>query len=310
MADQRANFLSASEVPVKLFYMRDQIIVDGNIRPIHLGLHPTNRCNANCPWCSHHSCNRSLEMPIEEVREIAAEFSKLGTKAVTISGGGEPTLHRSFPEILAAFYSHDIQIGLSTNGIKLRDSETIDLVNRFARWVRISCHLQMSLDDLGAVCDKITTDLGLSLVISDHTAHLAIEACKLAESRSNVIYIRLVQEICDLDGHSMEVVANSCNVFPKAIIQWRNNYTVGSKKCLFSRMRPLIDCTGSIYPCCGTQYAMGNQGKINPEFCMGNWRDYARYGVFNGSKCSKCYYDNYNRVLLSMLEPPIHPEFV
>ena len=92
MLIQQNNFTAANTMAPKLIQC-PQAIVDGKIRPYHIQLVPTNRCNANCSWCSFSKADRRLEMDIDEALEIIDYFAHLGTKAITITGGGEPTLH-------------------------------------------------------------------------------------------------------------------------------------------------------------------------------------------------------------------------
>ena len=66
-----------------------------------------------------------------------------------------------------------------------------------------------------------------------------------------------------------------------------------------------------MYPCCGVQYAEEEPALDLPDsMSMGHWRELATMKNYNGHKCVKCYYDNYNIALKSMIDEINHKEFV
>jgi len=60
-----------------------------------------------------------------------------GVKAINFTGGGEPTLHPNFPEILCHAADYGIDIGLFTNGYNIT-SETAERIVKSCTWVRVS----------------------------------------------------------------------------------------------------------------------------------------------------------------------------
>ena len=88
--------------------------------------------------------------------------------------------------------------------------------------------------------------------------------------------------------------------------------TEGTKKCLISLLKPVVTADGKLAPCCGDQYKdnppardyIGDFGTINNIDKI--WQEQKFY---DGSKCVKCYYDNYNILLSTLLEGIKHKNF-
>jgi MoaA/NifB/PqqE/SkfB family radical SAM enzyme len=112
--------------------------------PIHVILMPTNRCQCRCIYCSYQTdlgrrqiIKKQDELSFSELSKIIAALKQLDVKAITISGGGEPSMHRDFASILADIHKQKIDIGIISNGL-FRDKEIISAVRNYAKWVRIS----------------------------------------------------------------------------------------------------------------------------------------------------------------------------
>ena len=94
----------------------------------------------------------------------------------------------------------------------------------------------------------------------------------------------------------------------KLIFQRRSAYDTGMSPCLLSLLKPVIDVDGSLYPCCGVQYASEDENELRKmplSFVMGKWSDYP-LKPFDGKICKKCYYGDYNRVLKGLTTPLRH----
>ena len=76
-------------------------------------------------------------MPREKVLECLNDFEDMGVKSVLYSGGGEPTCHPNFSEILYTTVTHSLDLGLITNGLALTE-EMCTYLGWHANWVRVS----------------------------------------------------------------------------------------------------------------------------------------------------------------------------
>ena len=104
--------------------------------PISVELSLTNRCNHDCVWCSDKDLRSRLggEMGREVLTDLFHDLKAGGTRGIVIEGGGEPTLHPDFRNIVRDARRAGLALGLITNGYLLPDPETLAEFE----WIRIS----------------------------------------------------------------------------------------------------------------------------------------------------------------------------
>lgn len=128
-----------------LKHLKIQSALQNNVMPplTHVMVYLTNKCNFNCIFCSFREGNgypvtfdNTCELSGEFLEGLVESFTTLGVKAVTVVGGGEPTLHKSCGWFLSELGSRGIYTGLTTNGIRLEEvfKNPIDNV----AWIRVS----------------------------------------------------------------------------------------------------------------------------------------------------------------------------
>lgn len=133
---------------LKIFHFGSKIedIAKGKLSsPIHIRLKPTNRCNHRCSYCCYRTdklylsqCFREAdEIPQGKMKEIISDFGRMGVRAVTFSGGGEPLGYPYFTQAVKGLAAHGIKIGVLTNG-SLLQGKLAQLLGKQAEWVRIS----------------------------------------------------------------------------------------------------------------------------------------------------------------------------
>ncbi len=98
----------------------------------HLVLKPTLACTANCATCStrkdlHRSKIRDETFDVAFWKELLAEVDELGVSKLTFSGG-EPTLYKYLLELVAEGKKHGFEVGLNTNGSRIDDGFSRELV--------------------------------------------------------------------------------------------------------------------------------------------------------------------------------------
>ena len=124
MSSKNSNKYSKTKIawfPEKL-----QSFVAGEITaPIYVRVKPLNRCNHKCFWCVYHEpelsamhgdMDKTDMISMEKMTEILDDFSDMGVRAVTYSGGGEPLMHGNITEILQHTFLKDIDVSVITNG--------------------------------------------------------------------------------------------------------------------------------------------------------------------------------------------------
>lgn len=318
MDNRRVSFTSAESFPLKVCIF-DNLISKGRIKPVHLQFMPTNRCNLNCSFCSCGKRDKDQEFPIKDVDELASMMFELGCRAVSVTGGGEPLMHPYINEMLYIFYAHGIDIGLVTNGVllnRLRSGECIT-------WCRISCCDERKMNDKylenleEAVLKFPEIDWSFSYVVSTPEKFDPENCAKAIDfaNKHNFTHVRVVSDLIDIrNAVSMGAVESWLKEHVDdslVIYQARAGWDLGTPNCLISLLKPTVGADGYVYPCCGVQYAREDQDLDTPEeMRMCHWKDLGQMEHYDGSKCVRCYYKNYNDLLGMMTSDIQHKNFL
>jgi MoaA/NifB/PqqE/SkfB family radical SAM enzyme len=121
-------------------------LAEGKITaPISARIKPTNKCDHKCFYCAYtpgngcsvsETINMKDEIPKVKLLEVLTDFSEMGVKAVTYSGGGEPLIYPDISEAMRKTLDLGIDLSIITNGQKLCGEKAEILKD--AKWVRIS----------------------------------------------------------------------------------------------------------------------------------------------------------------------------
>lgn len=301
-----SSFTAASTLPVKLL-MNEEIVCDiknHNIKPYHIQLNPTNKCPLNCSFCSCKNRDKAAMMPLETMKNLLYNFKNMGTKAVTITGGGDPLAYPYLREMLEYITNNNMTVGLVTNGILFNSIDQNIL--KMLTWCRVSVSDEQLLAN--KVMDKVvkqSLDWSFSYVLNTGDNYSNLINCIEYANLNNFTHVRLVDNI--LTGESkIEQIKNLLQekgIDDKLVIyQGRKTYSKGNKRCFISLLKPNIDPNSNMLPCCGIQYAFKTpaydfdnnaiMNKINSIETI-----YANQLFFDGSNCVKCYYSDYNDIM-------------
>jgi len=315
----KESYTAASTFPAKLLHK--EIIKKGKIIPVHIQLSPTNACNLKCKFCSCSDVDRKKSLSLKQITRVLDICSEKGTKAMTITGGGDPMLHPNINEIIRYASKKKINVGMVINGTMIGKLE----YHKNLVWLRIS-----DSDDRILPYQKISKALEVnphtqrcfSYVITRNPNYENLKKLIDFANENNFLYIRLVSDLCDLENvPSMEqikanLISKCVGKFDdsKVIYQGRKDSTRGNKKCYISLLKPVIAPEG-IFPCCGVQYAIyGKPKTLVNETKMGEIEDLSdildKQKYFDGSVCDVCYYQQYNEMLKQMLNKPDGVDFV
>ncbi|OGR41445.1 MAG: hypothetical protein A2X35_10580 [Elusimicrobia bacterium GWA2_61_42] len=143
--------------PDKIFAHKPRIkewLRSGVSRPVTFELDVTNRCNNNCPACfGFHPGLDSAQMSFSGIKSVLRQIRAAGGKAVTFTGGGEPTVHPDIGRALAYARACGLDVALISNGLKLEGG--------LARAVLANCTwTRVSLDAASPGVYKATHGLG------------------------------------------------------------------------------------------------------------------------------------------------------
>ncbi len=131
---------------LKVFYhpeILQHLLKGERCNPVYIRIKPTNRCNHNCSYCHYKNAYLDLddfnpgdEIPREKMMETIEGMHRLGVKAVTFSGGGEPLLYPHIEESMERILDAGIDLSIITNGSLLSGGRA-ELLAR-SKWVRLS----------------------------------------------------------------------------------------------------------------------------------------------------------------------------
>lgn len=116
----------------------NELIEGKDVFPVTVEMNITNLCNFDCPWCSEDEFRRrhaGATIPWQIVVQAMKDMKRLGVQSVTLEGGGEPTVHPHFKDIVLADHV-GLDIGLITNGSTLLTFSQ-ELIERFV-YIRVS----------------------------------------------------------------------------------------------------------------------------------------------------------------------------
>ena len=126
-----------------------QWMVSGSTIPLSVELDLTNACDNFCPWCFGYEGldrqdkttwnvdNFGRKLTKEEAFDVIDQLADFGTRAVTLTGGGEPLVHRDIMEVIPYITSKGLELGIITNGNRLSE-EKIHIILKNCTWIRIS----------------------------------------------------------------------------------------------------------------------------------------------------------------------------
>jgi len=105
------------------------------LTPVVVEFDCTTACNLGCEHCIGKKLLGCKFFSEQELRDYADALARMGTKAIILTGGGEPTMNEAFDAFIAMLKERAFQIGLITNGVLL--DEHFDTL-RDIHWLRVS----------------------------------------------------------------------------------------------------------------------------------------------------------------------------
>jgi MoaA/NifB/PqqE/SkfB family radical SAM enzyme len=107
--------------------------------PLSINLDLTLACNFACPHCVDSMIlNKGKSIPLKEIKKTLDVLHSNGLRSVILVGGGEPTLHPDFEEVVRTIKEKELQLGIVTNGSKLDKVLAVADLLKEKDWVRIS----------------------------------------------------------------------------------------------------------------------------------------------------------------------------
>lgn len=268
--------------------------------PILVEMSLTNACNFNCVWCSDKELRNKLggEISIDTFRKLLDDLVVHGgTKGIVIEGGGEPTIHKRFDEIVEMTTARGFSIGLITNGSVPID---VNLIPKFS-WIRISLdaatpqqHKKYKRTDMyNTVMENIRIigahkgdcTLGIGYVVTRHnTANLENLVLLLREYNVDYIQFRPVidnpEYSSNIDLTYLRKYATNSFVIDVAAMDANRVSGNAGLPCKAHSLSTVITADGGVYLC----------GRLNIyDWCkqIGNINDTSFRSIWLGEERAK-----------------------
>lgn len=280
-------------------------------------IYPTYNCNHSCPHCLYRGWHSKDYLDKDRLFEIVEELKDLGLEAIEFCGGGEPTLHPDFSEILRVVSSKGIAIGLLTNGSTLNEQykdfiDNCSYIRISLDSIKLNTYLKMhGSSDLFKVINgieeavkyrneiKSKCRIGIKTILGTDNLLEKPNIEKLGKSLG-VDYVQFkairsgIGEICGYDKSKLE------------------------GKCWLSPLHTMIDPLGDVYICCYYQYRKDKHriGNIFKDKFKDIWLSEKHKEVIdniNPEECNKydCRFHYYNKKMTEVLvDDSIHAKFI
>lgn len=260
--------------------------------PIHIRIKPTNVCNHNCYYCAYRVSNLQLGkdmvtrdfIPKEKMFEIIDDLDRMGVKAITFSGGGEPFCYPYLLDAVKKIIKTKIKFASLTNG-SLLSGELAEIFAHKATWLRISidgwddksyfAYRKVRKGEFSKVMKSIENFkklggncyLGISFVIDkNNTSHIydfikrlkslgvdsvKVSPCIVSNSgkENNKYHKPLFKKVKKQVVHAIDNLSDKkfeiFDAYHELDEKFKKNYTW----CPYLQLLPVIGADLNIYPC-------------------------------------------------------------
>lgn len=314
------------------------------IRPVMCEIDLTDGfCNNKCKHCFFGTNQKSnpIYMNTNTVKNLLNELHGLGVKAIEFSGGGEPTTHPDFSEIVIYALDLGFEVGVVSNGL---------LINKIKKYAKRLKFIRISLDaasnevyknvhgvnkfndvikNINLLIKQGCDNIGIAyLIVPDNVSDIVPAydlAYKLGVSylqyRPASLIYNVSEIIWEKANKNVKYVISINKGNPKlqvfdAGIKWGHlNKEREYKKCMTSTMVAVVQANGNI-PLC---VLLRNQ----EQFCIGNianggftsnWFSQRHLDLIENkdlSECRKpCKHDSYNIMYEAFTQDYLHKNFI
>lgn len=183
--------------------------------PTTIEIDLTNHCNHRCSFCvwGEHIATDKSTLKKEVIKQCIFDMQKMGSKAITFTGGGEPMIHKNFGEILEYSRSLGFDCGLITNGSVITEKNADFLINNL-KWIRFSISggdkesylAVQGKDQFELVCKniKLLSDIkiqkksdlkiGIRMLITKENIHTLIKLCEILKNIKGVNFLQIAPD--------------------------------------------------------------------------------------------------------------------
>lgn len=304
-----------------------------NTYPLNVELSLTNRCNADCVWCSDRGIREAFggDLEIEVVNRLIDDLAAGGCKGIVIEGGGEPALYSEFEAVVRRIGESGMKVGLLTNGSIFNYEKVLN----YFEFVRVSLDAstngqmqalkRSSVFTLDSILENLArmvamrgpaTVIGTSYVLSNQNVeNLEGVIERLKDIGVDYIYIRPVVNHPELTLREFDVEKFerlSTDRFSVMMRGIEENMITGNdhKPCNAHSVTSVVTANGNVYICGRLNIykdwlPLGNLHQNSyREIWLGEERKrqalLLKSGEFCAGKCPSCRITKFNRMLCDL----------
>lgn len=287
---------------------------------IHLSL--TNRCNLTCDYCCYGNRDLSQVLDFDRAKSAIEQFSKLGTKGLEITGGGDPSLYPRLDDIVQVGVDNGMDVGLITNGLKL---QRFGDFYKNLQWMRISGHglnydsdkMEHSMDVTVEQSRFYNPDIDLSSVyiwnkMSEKVMPRVANWVEKHEIPTRVTPdLTLGKESID---EMMEIVRPYADMSRFLFLSDFNVKTDREHdRCYAHLIKPFVFTDGNVYDCPSLALSPDNKLNVNDKFKVttieGITDYYSQPSNYRLQDCNFCKYSQMNEFIDDLKKPLKHNNF-
>jgi MoaA/NifB/PqqE/SkfB family radical SAM enzyme len=322
------------------------------IAPTHVQIILSDLCNQDCHFCAYRmeggfstamfsdaegNKNPNRRMPTEKALEILDDCAAAGVGAIEFTGGGEPTVHPRWKEIIGHAQALGMQTGLVTNGVKLEptpvlerltwlrvsldagEAETYQRIRRSAAWPKVMNNLRM----VGGLTGPY---VGVGFVVTRENYTELAQAAALVKS-FGIPYIRVSAMFSMSGADYYEGIAEAINKqreLAKAMQDDKfkvidffddrlNDLRMAAPDYDFCGYQQFVVYIGGdqrVYSCCTNAYTPHGQIGDLSNMRFADWLLQPSRLDFDARGCHHCQFNDKNRVINYMVGKPAHVDFV
>lgn len=193
--------------------------------PLSINLDLTAACNFACPHCVDSGIiNTGEYLSYNDIQHSLETLKKRGLLSVILIGGGEPTLHRDFEDIVSMVKSLGLQLGIVTNGTRLDRVAAVADHFEDKDWLRLSIDAGTRQTFIKAHRPRVSIDLH-TILQNAHDIKKANPVVSLGYS------FVIVWDGIDVNGLTLAPNINEMESAVRLAIQYGFDY-VSFKPCL------------------------------------------------------------------------------
>lgn len=233
------------------------------VAPTMAIVYPTYSCNMRCFGCISNAENaHPANVDVAVFDALINDFADMGGETVEFSGGGEPTLHPKFGDLIDIVASRNLQFGMITNGTR-PDACSLALAYAGCRYLRISVYTSNQLDSVRRITERRNTSgskcrIGGKILLGSSSVP-ALEWLSEEILNAGVDFISIkAKRHCSDDPELLpeEGRADIQQTIRRIADRWPGRVFGGITKthqrggCWLSPLHTVVDALGTVWVCC------------------------------------------------------------